>query len=77
MRIEDHEIPQRNSFCYLESIINNDVEIDEDVKNRIKEKLLKWRLASKVLCNQQMPTRLMENFYRTTIRLATTYGAEC
>ena len=51
VRIEAYEIPQRDSFCYLSSIISKDEEIDEDVKHRIKARWLKWRLAFEVLCN--------------------------
>ena len=51
MRIKDQEIPQRDSLCYLGSIISKDGEIDEDVEHRIKVRWLKWRLASGVLCD--------------------------
>ena len=37
MKIEDHEIPQSNSFRHLGSIISKDGEIDENVEYRIKE----------------------------------------
>ena len=58
-------------------LISNDKEIDEDVKHRIKADWLKWRLATKVLCEQHMPTRLKEKIYKTAIRPTMTYGAEC
>ena len=51
VRIKAHEIPQRDSFHYLSSIISTDVEIDEDVEYRIKAGWLKWRLVSGVLCD--------------------------
>lgn len=53
VRIEDHDIPQSDSFRYIGSIISNDGEIDEDVEHRIKAGWLKWRLTSRVLCNRQ------------------------
>ena len=53
VRIEDHDIPQSDSFCYIGFIISNDGEIDEDVEHRIKAGWLKWRLTSRVLCNRQ------------------------
>ena len=77
VRIEDYEIPQSDSFCFLGSIISKDGEIDEDVEHRIKSRWLKWRLAFGVLCDRRMPTRLKGRFYRTTIRPVMTYGAEC
>ena len=67
VRIEDHEIPQKDSFYYLGSINSKDGEIEEDVEHRIKAGQLKWRLASRVLCNRRMPTRFKGRFYRTMI----------
>ena len=52
VRIEDHEIPQSDSFYYLGSIICKDGEINEDVEHRIKARWLKWRLVSGVLCDR-------------------------
>ena len=69
MRIEAQEIPQRDSFRYLGSIISMDGEIDVYVEHRI--------LAFGVLCDRRMPTRLKEECYITVIRQAMTYGAEC
>ena len=36
--------------------------IDEDVEHMIKTEWLKWRLASGVICDRQMSSRLKENF---------------
>ena len=49
--IEAHEIPQSDSSRYLDSIISNNGEIDEDVKPIIKAGWLKWSLASEMLCD--------------------------
>ena len=51
MRIEDHDIIQSNSFCYHDSIICMDEEIDEDVEHKMKAGWLKWRLAYGVFCD--------------------------
>jgi hypothetical protein len=77
VKIETHEIPRKDSFRYLGSMISKDGEIDEDVEHRIRAGWLKWRLASGVLCDRQMPTKLKGKFYRTVVRPAMTYGAEC
>ena len=77
VRIEAQEILQKESFQYLGSMISKNAEIEEDVEHRIKTRWLKWRLVSRVLCDQRMPTRLKEKFYRTTIRPTMTYGEEC
>ena len=38
---------------------------------------MKWRQASGVLCDKRVPQKLKGKFYRTAIRPATLYGAEC
>ncbi|KAL6494082.1 glutamated carboxypeptidase [Orobanche gracilis] len=64
-------------FRYLESIIQKDGELDGDVAHRIKAGWLKWKSATGVLCDPDMPHRLKGKFYRTTIRPALLYGTEC
>ena len=45
VQIDGQVIPQRAYFCYLESIIHQDGEIEEDVIYSIKEGWLKWGSA--------------------------------
>ena len=52
-----------------------DGEIDKDVEQRLKAALLKWRLASEVLCNWHIPTTLKGKVNKIAIRPAMTYGA--
>ena len=43
----------------------------------IRARWLKWRLASRVLCDRRIPTkRLKGKFYKTTVRPTITYGVE-
>ncbi|KAL6582639.1 hypothetical protein OROMI_004717 [Orobanche minor] len=65
------------SFRYLGSIIQKDGKLDGDVAHRIKAGWLKWKSATGVLCDPDMPHRLKGKFYRTTIRPALLYGTEC
>ncbi|KAL6504018.1 hypothetical protein OROGR_025941 [Orobanche gracilis] len=64
-------------FRYLGSIIQKDGELDGDVAHRIKAGWLKWKSATRVLCDPDMPHRLKGKFYRTAIRPALLYGTEC
>ncbi|KAL6579835.1 hypothetical protein OROMI_007859 [Orobanche minor] len=64
-------------FWYLGSIIQKDGELDGDVAHRIKAGWLKWKSATGVLCDPDMPHRLKGKFYRTAIRPALLYGTEC
>ncbi|KAG2638086.1 hypothetical protein PVAP13_2NG570220 [Panicum virgatum] len=54
-----------------------DGDIDDDVSHRIKAGWMKWRQASGVLCDKKVPQKLKGKFYRTAIRPAILYGAEC
>ncbi|KAG2614949.1 hypothetical protein PVAP13_3NG021790 [Panicum virgatum] len=52
-----------------------DVSLDGQVVNF--SWLLKWRQASGILCDKRVPQKLKGKFYRTAIRPAMLYGAEC
>ncbi|XP_070006271.1 membralin-like protein At1g60995 isoform X2 [Nicotiana sylvestris] len=67
----------RESFKYLGSIIQKNGEIDEDVTHRIGVGWIKWRLASGVLCDKNVPLRLKGKFYKVVVRSTMMYGAEC
>ena len=58
-------------------MLQRDGDINEDVSHRIKARWMKWRQASGVLCDKRVPQKLKGKFYRTTIRPAMLYGAEC
>ena len=65
MTLDGQEIPMNNYFKYLGSIIQKDGEINNDVNHRIQAGLLKWRHATGVLCDRNIPLWLKEKFYRT------------
>jgi hypothetical protein len=66
-----------DTFRYLGSMLQSDEEIDEDVSHRIRAGWVKWRQKSGVLCDKKVPNKLKDKFYRTTIRPAMMYSAEC
>jgi len=45
--------------------------------HRIQAGWLKWRRASRVLCDKKVPLKLKGKFYRTAVRPALLYGTEC
>ncbi|XP_019256336.1 PREDICTED: uncharacterized protein LOC109234728 [Nicotiana attenuata] len=67
----------RGSFKYLRSIIQGNEEIDDEVSYCIGAGWMKWRLASGVLCDKNVPPRLKGKFYRVVVRPTMLYGAEC
>jgi hypothetical protein len=70
-------VPKKDTFCYLASMLQKDGDIDEDVSHIIKAGWLKWRQASGALRDPRVSLKLKGKFYRTVIRLAMLYGAEC
>ena len=53
--LDGQEIPINSHFKYLGSIIQKDGEINSDVNHRIQAGLLKWRSATGVLCDRNIP----------------------
>nr|XP_009775483.1 PREDICTED: uncharacterized protein LOC104225402 [Nicotiana sylvestris] len=77
VKIGTQVIPKRDSFKYLGSIIQGNWEIDKDVTHPIGVGWMRWRLASGVLCDKNMPPRLKGKFYRVVVRPTMLYEAEC
>ena len=68
--LEGQVVPRKDIFRYLGSMLQRDVDIDEDVSHRIKVGWMKWRQASGVLCDKKVPQKLKGKFYWTAIRPA-------
>ncbi|KAL6543545.1 hypothetical protein OROHE_010167 [Orobanche hederae] len=64
-------------FWYLGSIIQKDGELDGDVAHRIKEGWVKWKSATRVICDPDRTHRLKGKFYCTATRPALLNGTEC
>ena len=75
--LDGQVVVQKDTFRYLGSVLQKDGDTDEDVKYRISAGWLKWRQASGILCDKRVPQKLKCKFYRTAIRPAMLYGAEC
>jgi hypothetical protein len=77
VRLDGQVVSKKDTFRYLGSMLQKNGDIDEDVSHRIKVGWLKCRQASGVLCDPRVPIKLKEKLYRTAIRPAMLYGAEC
>ncbi|XP_016476031.1 uncharacterized protein LOC107797642 [Nicotiana tabacum] len=55
VKLDAQVIPKRATFKYLGSIIQDNWEIDEDIAHRIGARWMKWRLASDILCDRNVP----------------------
>jgi hypothetical protein len=71
------QVVPENDFRYLGSMLRKHSDIDEYVSHRIKAEWMKWRQSSEVLCDKRVSQKLKGKLYRTTIRPAMLYGAEC
>ena len=77
MTIEGEVVACTSKFKYLGSVIQSNVEIDGNVTNRIQVGWLKWRAATRVICDKKFSRRLKGKSYRIAIKLALLYGTEC
>nr|GEW99284.1 hypothetical protein [Tanacetum cinerariifolium] len=68
--IGDKILQPNESFRYLRSMLHKSGRIDEDVAHRIKAASLKWRAATGVVCDRNVPLKLKGKFYRAAIRHA-------
>ncbi|XP_063370241.1 uncharacterized protein LOC134658486 [Cydia amplana] len=71
------QVPKVNQFKYLGSVITNDANVEVDVSHRINIAWQKWRTLTGVLCDPRMPIRTKGKVYKTAVRPAMLYGAEC
>jgi hypothetical protein len=77
VRLDGQVVPKKGTFCYLGWMLQKNRDIDEYVSHRIKTGWVKWRQASGILCDPRVPLKLKDKFYRTAIRPAMLYEAEC
>ena len=75
--LEGQMVPTKDTFRYLGSMLQKDDDVNANVCHRIKARWMKWRQASGILCDKRVPQKLKGKFYRTAIRPAMLYGAEC
>ncbi|CAK1582117.1 unnamed protein product [Parnassius mnemosyne] len=75
--IDGQPLPCVSKFKYLGSVLTADVNIDAYVTHRINAAWLRWRTLSGILCDSRMPIQLKGKIYKTAVRSAMLYGAEC
>ena len=56
--LDGQVVVQKDTFRYLESLLQKDGDIDEDVSHRISAGWLKWRQASGIICEKRVPQKL-------------------
>jgi hypothetical protein len=75
--IDGHPVPKVSQFKYLGLILSADANVDMDVTHRVNVAWTRWRALTGVLCNRRMPIKTKGKVYKTAVRPAMVYGAEC
>ncbi|XP_026395900.1 uncharacterized protein LOC113290519 [Papaver somniferum] len=70
-------VPRKDSFRYIESIIQRDGDIGGGIRHRTQERWEKWRMATGILCDRKVPANLNGKFYKNVTRPVMLYGVEC
>jgi len=75
--LDDRPTPKVDKFKYLGSIIQQNVDIDEDINHCIKVGWQKWKYSASVVCDKRVPRGLKGKVYRIVVKPAVLYGLEC
>ena len=73
--IQEKEVKTVNTF--MGTLFDANGGAEKDVNNRVKIAWSKWRETTGVMCDRNIPTKLKDKVYKTTITSAMVYGAEC
>ena len=65
------------TFKYVGSLFDANGRAEKDVNNRVKIAWSKLRETTGVMCDSNIPTKLKNKVYKTAIKPAMVYGAEC
>lgn len=62
VRLDTQNIPKRNRFRYVGSIMQGSGYINNDITHRIGMAWMNWRLASRILCDAKVPRKIRSKF---------------
>ena len=65
------------TFKYLGSMFDANGGAEKDVNNRVKIAWSKWKETTGVICYRNIQIKLKYKLYKTAIKPAMVYGAEC
>lgn len=77
MVMDGEKLKSVKDFKYLGSVVNEEATCSQDVQKRIQTGWNTWRELTPVMCDRRMPVKLKGKPYRTVVRPAMLYGAEC
>ncbi|KAJ0170897.1 hypothetical protein K1T71_013669 [Dendrolimus kikuchii] len=68
LKLQSVTLPCNPEFKYLGSLLQNNCDIERDVRRRINVAWLKWRQVTGVTCDKLMPLKLKGQIYKSIIR---------
>ena len=68
VRLGNNELKTVKGFKYLGSVIQENGEIEDEIRSRTNAAWAKWREVSGVLCDKRMPLWLKGKVYKTVVR---------
>ena len=77
VRLQDVFLNKVKEYKYLGTHVEEGGELDREIEKKVQAGWCKWREASAVLCDKQMPLKLKDKYYTTAVRPVMTYSAEC
>ena len=75
--IQEIEVKTAKKFKYLRSLFDANGGANNDVNNRVNIAWSKWMETTGVMCDKNIPIQLKDKLYKTAIKPAMVYGAEC
>ena len=75
--IQKKEVNTVKTFKCLGSMFDANGGADTYVNNRLNSAWSKWSETTGVMCDGNIPTKLKDKVYKTAIKPAMVYGAEC
>lgn len=77
MRLDTQAVLKKGSFDYLGSIIQGNGEIDNEAIHHIGAGWMKWRFTFRALCDQKVPPKHKNKFYKAVLRQTLLSLEEC
>ena len=75
--IQEKEVKTVKTFKYLGSMFDANGRAEKYVNNRVKIAWSKWKETTGMMCDRNIPTKLKDKVYKTAIKPAMVYRAEC
>ena len=75
--IQEKEVKTVKTFKYLGPMFDANGGAEKDVNNRVKIAWSTWMETTGVMCDKNIPTKLKDKVYKTAIKPAMVYVAQC